>query len=212
MGTSRRSAEFGFRWAALILTVIGLAGNATAGFFTIDGPFVIDVTNNGLGVIGTLNPVMNFSGSLGLTDGNVDFTTVDALVVDLTLGDDSALMGGIGIAASNSLVPLGAGAFDDAGQAPSAVAAEPFDPILFTGSGMGLFTFNPGTVDAGETTVRLFVTYSPGVLMNGGTANFMISSGTNFTVQPQIVPEPTTLALLLVTGLTALAARRFRLH
>ena len=57
----------------------------------------------------------------------------------------------------------------------------------------------------------LFITYNPAgsALDVGSTANFMISSGTDFTVQGTIaeVPEPSSL-LLLAGALGVLAIRR----
>jgi hypothetical protein len=64
--------------------------------------------------------------------------------------------------------------------------------------------FSPGNVSASETTVRLFATYASG-MADGQTVSFMVSSGTDFTVQGLIVPEPGTGALL-VAGLVNLGA------
>ena len=93
-------------------------------------------------------------------------------------------------------------AFADVGKAPSAVLAD--SVINF----QGLFSFAP-TLNATETTVRLFTTHFPqGDIANGQSVAFMISSGTGFTVQG-VIPEPSTI-LLLGVGLAALALQRRR--
>ena len=101
---------------------------------------------------------------------------------------------------------IGGGAFDDGGglSVPSEVKVNEGGFTLAT-----IFTF-ADTVDAGETTVRLFTTYTEGMAA-GQTVSFMVSSGTDFTVQGTITPEPTTSAL--VGGgllLLAFAGRRRR--
>lgn len=195
-----------------LLAVFSLAGGASAALFTLPGPFVIDGSNNaGSGVFGTIDPVTDLSGLLGFTSGSTDFALTDVLAVSVTLDPGSASVGGIEFGSSAAVFgePVGAGSFADLGdQAPSAVTHEPFD---FASGGVGVFTFLSDQLDANETSVRMFVTYTPGHLMGGNTVNFMVSSGSDFTVQPMIVPEPSTFALLALTGLVALTVRRLGL-
>ncbi len=198
--------------AGLLALGLFTASEARALAFTLQSPLVIDGSNNaGSGVFGTINPVLTTAGALGLTSGNTNFALTDVLIVDMTLNAGSASVGGIDFGDSAPLFgePVGAGSFADVGdQAPSSVLHVPFDFII---GGVGQFTFLPNQLDANETSVRLFVTYSPGVILAvGDTVNFMISSGANFTVQGTIVPEPGTF-LLLACGLAALALRRRRL-
>ncbi|MEE9606410.1 MAG: PEP-CTERM sorting domain-containing protein [Myxococcota bacterium] len=197
--------------AGLLALGLFTASEARALAFTLQSPLVIDGTNNaGSGVFGTINPVLTTAGALGLTSGNTNFALTDVLIVDVTLNAGSASVGGIEFGDSGAIFgePVGAGSFADVGdQAPSAVLHVPFDFII---GGVGQFTFLPNQLDANETSVRLFVTYSPGLVLNAGdTANFMISSGANFTVQGIIVPEPGTF-LLLGGGLAVLGARGVR--
>ncbi len=195
-----------------LLAVFSLAGGASAALFTLPGPFVIDGSNNaGSGVFGTIDPVTDLFGGLGFTSGITDFALTDVLAVIVTLDPGSASVGGIEFGSSAPLFgePVGAGSFADVGdQAPGAVTHEPFD---FASGGVGVFTFLPDQLDANETSVRLFATYTPGRLMGGNTVNFMTSSGSDFTVQPIIVPEPSTIALLALPALVALAVRRLGL-
>ena len=59
--------------------------------------------------------------------------------------------------------------------------------------------------------MRLFVTHEPlGDMVAGQTVNFMISSGADFTVQGEIVPEPGTLTLVGAGLATLGAAARCR--
>jgi len=164
------------------------------------------------GVSGSINPVSSDSGAFLLTNGTVSFATQDVFIVDITLNAVSASVDALGITVGTTLFflnPAGAGAFDDTGSGdigPTAVLA---DSII---NFQGLFTF--GTpLAAGQTSVRLFVTHSPqGDIAGGETVNFMVSSGTDFTVQGTVtqLPEPGTLVLLLAGGVFALAPAALR--
>lgn len=195
-----------FRCLSVVVLAIGFLAlgvqGAAAVPFTLAGPVVI----NQSGVVGTINPVAIFGGALGLTSGATDSVLYDILVVDITLAGGSASVGGVNIAVSpgGPFDPIGAGAFADAGQAPDSVLHVPLDPIFFTG-GYGQFIFLPDQIEAGETTQRLFVTYSLGTIAIGNGVNFMISSGADFTVQGLVVPEPGTIPLL-AGGLLILGA------
>jgi hypothetical protein len=200
--------------AALICTVglLGIAGQAGATtFWTLQASVPIAMG----GVSGSIDPVGSFAGALGLTDvgGNLvpdeggAVQGTDVFVVDITLSGGSASIDEVGITLGTALFflnPVEAGAYADAGTAPGSVLAD--DQINF----QGLFDFSGDTIDAGETSVRLFVTYSPeGDVLGGETVNFMISSGTDFTVQGLVIPEPATLALV-ATGLALVGVARSR--
>lgn len=190
-----------------------LADAAEASPFTLSAPIPITGSEPGNpGVVGTLQPVGPgaLGQGIGLSDGNVSFLANDVLVFSLSLSASSSAVDGLGVgAASTPLLgnPVGAGSFVDSGggnQVPSSVAAS---SVLLLGS----FEFIPDTLSAGETTVDLFVTYNPAgsALAVGSTANFMISSGTDFTVQGTLakIPEPASI-LLLAGALGVLALRR----
>ena len=192
-----------------------LADAAEASPFTLSAPIPITGSEPGNpGVVGTLQPVGPgaLGQGIGLSDGNVSFLANDVLVfsLSLSLSAGSSAVDGLGVgAASTPLLgnPVGAGSFVDSGggnQVPSSVAAS---SVLLLGS----FEFIPDTLSAGETTVDLFVTYNPAgsALAVGSTANFMISSGTDFTVQGTLakIPEPASI-LLLAGALGVLALRR----
>jgi hypothetical protein len=192
------SAVLGF----LLLTVQGAAATP----FTLAAPVVI----NDSGVVGTINPVASFTGSLGLTSGATDPVANDVFIVDLTLAGGSALIGAVTITTVTAFFePIGAGAFDDAGTAPTAVSYVPLD-FAFLG-GYGVFDFTGDTIDAGETTVRLFVTSTLGLLADNDPVAFMISSGADFSVFGSVVaiPEPSAVTLL-ASGLLILGVESRR--
>jgi hypothetical protein len=195
--------------AALVagLSTLMLAPAAWALPYTLLAPVPIDGSNNGgTGVVGVIRPVTDFTGAILLSDGivNAGFLGQDVLAVDFVLDAGSAPVDAFSLTVGTSLFfqnPVGAGAFDDVGSgdiAPTAVLAD--STIAF----QGLFTFAV-PLQAGETSVRLFLTYDPeGQIIGLETVSFMVSSGTDFTVQG-IVPEPQTL-LLVAGGLAVLAA------
>ncbi len=202
--------------AAALLLCVGAAGTASALAFTLASPVLINGTNNSLGVDGELRPVLDLSGSLLLSDvgGNAvaneggastSASGQDIFVVDLILNAGSSSVDALGMTVGTPLFfinPNSAGAFDDTGSGrigPTSVFAD--DLVLLS----GLFTFG-APLAATQTSVRLFVTYTPeGDMAFGQTVSFMVSSGTDFTVQGLIAPEPGTGALL-VMGLLALGA------
>jgi hypothetical protein len=187
---------------------IGATAHTAAALpFTVDAPVVI----NGGGVVATINPVFDTSGSILLSDGTVapGFTGQDVFVVDVTV--TSGTIDQIGITVGSPLFflnPVGAGAFDDVAPgvvAPTTVVAD--NVALLS----GLFTFGTPLV-GGDQSVRLFITHSPEFDMAiGQTASFMISPGGagDFTVQGTLIPEPGTAALLGI-GILILGARRRR--
>ena len=199
--------------AAMVIASLGLADEAAASPFTLSAPIAITGAESGNpGVVGTLQPVGSgaLGQAIGLSNGDVSFVTNDVLVFSLSLSAGSTAVDSVGVGANSSPFvtnPVGAGSFADSGggnRVPSSV----------TTSGAliaAIFDFIPNTVNAGETTVDLFVTYNAAgsALATGTTANFMISSGTDFTVQVVLaeVPEPASF-LLLAGALGVLALRR----
>lgn len=153
----------------LVAAGLLLAGEASATPFTVQ-PLVINAGNNsGSGVLGTINPVFDLTEALGLTSGTTNFATTDVLVLDLTLDPGSASVGELQFGDSGAIFgdPIGAGAFDDLGdQTPSSLSHIPFDFVI---GGVGKFIFLPNQLDAGETTVRLFVNYTPALFSTSGT-------------------------------------------
>ena len=229
--TARQTAK-GILLAIFVL-LLGIPGAASARTFTLLAPIVIDGTEGGNpGVLGTINPVtdpMLNQGTLGLVSGNIDSMggtgthtgLLDFFIFDVTLDLGSTSIDEINVSLfSDPLLgnPIGTGAFSgnagdiDAGmQAPDVVINSP-QPGLG-----GIFRFDlggatAGNINGGETTVRLFMTYSSGealALQEFQYATFSISSGTDFTVQGQILPEPGTM-LLLGSGLVGIGARQVR--
>jgi len=200
--------------AVSIVLCVGAAGEAGALAFTLDSSVAINSGNNALGVDGELRPVSDLSGSLLLSDvgGNLtpdeggastSSTGQDIFVVDLILNSGSSSVDALGITVGSPLFflnPQSAGAFDDTGSGdigPTSVLADSLSTLA------GVFTF--GTpLAANQTSVRLFVTHSSeGDIAAGQTVTFMVSSGTDFTVQGttgSIVPEPGA-GMLLTAGL-----------
>ena len=179
--------------ALLVLaSTIGFSSAASALAFTLDSNIAIN--DSGTGVIGELRAVTD---GLGSTVPKSVRATQDIFVVDLVLSGGSASVDGLGIAVGVSpfAAPIGGGYFNDGGGlvTPSSTLVN-FGGFSFIVE----FGFAP-TVDAGETTVRLFATYTTGMAI-GQTATFMVSSGTNFSVASTIVPEPGT-GLLVGSGL-----------
>jgi len=210
----------GWHGGLLVALALGLAGPVWALPYTLVAPVVIDGSNNGgSGVLGTLLPVTDASGtSICLGGSCTDPTSQDWLLVQFVLGPGSADVDQIGIGAVGSNA-LGSGHFDDPDETPtggsvaSGVAQIDYDHLNL-GSALNL--------EAGETSDRLFAAFASGDLpgpglpccaIPPGTASFSISSGANFSVQGAIVavPEPAVLLLVgpgLLLGLGAAARQR----
>jgi len=175
----------------------------------LTGPIAITGTEPGNpGVVGTLHSVAldgSLSDPLGLTSGNVSFVANDVVLVRLSLAAGSTSVEALGIGVNSTPLfgnPVGAGAYADAAQAPSAASAN--GALL-----LAQFDFSPDTLDADESSVRLLVTYGPeGSALGVGhrTINFMIKSGTNFTVVGTLIPEPEGIVLVAL-GVVCMALR-----
>jgi hypothetical protein len=174
------------------------------------------------GVSGTINPVTSLTGTtICLTGTCTNSVAQDWLLVSVTLNGGSDPVDQIDVSASGVTTVVGVGHFSDPDVTPVSGSIQGTTSI-------GRYNYgNPNVnpalnLDAGETTDRLFVAFSPVGSLPGpgippvippGTASFMIgeAGSTSFSVSGSIVvvPEPTT-ALLLGGGLLglALAGRR----
>lgn len=173
------------------------------------------------GISGTINPVTNVTGAtICLTGSCTNAVSQDWLVVSVTLNGGSGAVDQIDVSAAGVTTVVGVGHFSDPAETPQSAT------IAGTTS-IGRYSYDTPNVSAlnlqaGETTDRLFVAYSPVGSLPGpgifpvvppGTASFMLSkaSGASFSVSGSIVviPEPGTV-LLMGLGLLglALAGRR----
>ena len=188
------------------------SGLASALPYTLGSSLVLTGSEFGNpGVIGSIDPVAlgaSLSDPFAVETGQTSFASNDVFVVQLTLAGGSLDVDLVQVAVASTPFfgnPVGAGAFADVpGQAPTTATLPAFG---FRAD----FAFPGGTLEAGESSTRLFVTYAPSgsALATGRTVSFTISAGTDFTVQSTIVPEPGT-AVLLSLSLSGLAIHRRR--
>jgi hypothetical protein len=202
------------------------------GFLQLDGSD--DMPFSFTGTTGTGTPTGVVSGKIRAVDLNIlpsdiafqtgvsGFTNVDVLVFDVVLNANSAIVDQIGVAVGTSpagLDPISAGYLVGPGETTSPASGAGATTFV-SGGGFfpGQYRFNfdlnllaAGNLQAGETSRRLFVTWTdtgPNTpLWKLQTATFMISSGTDTDFMVTIVPEPGTL-MLVGGGLMVLALRR----
>lgn len=208
------------RGVALLAGLLLLAAGApaSAALFTIEDIIDVSLTLSGGQVEGEFRPVWDASGIPGIPNagGSNDTSLFDVFVVDYVADAISADVEFITIAPAAVLFePLGAGFIIGGGlQAPDSVSVSPLVPGLGTatfGFGQGS-TGIPANINQGETTTRLFITYTAGSLDSslGGPVQFMVGSGTFDDVTGVLVPEPGTLLLVGATLGSFAAARRLR--
>jgi len=207
--------KLGLALAVGAILLLGWSPSARALAYTISSSVAF---SNG-GISGTINPVTNLAGTTSCLAGTcLSSATQDWLVVSLTLNGGSGAVDQVGMSAAGVSTVVGVGYFTDPSETPTAGSIPVVSQGLFNYDWPNVSALN---LQAGETTDRLFVAWSPVGSLPGpgvgpippGTASFMISKsgGANFSVQGAIVlvPEPGTL-LLVGAGLLGIgiAGRR----
>ncbi len=202
-----------------LLLVLGMAllfpVVAWGAAYTVAGPILIN--DAGTGVVGTVNAVSVASGVFTSAGTFLDAGTQDILFVQIAL--TAGAIDQVGISGNGSSA-LGGGFLAGSGtQDPN----DPDEPIIdFLGS-QALFNFDhlgggTGNLSAGESSSILAVSFALGDLPPPGIgpghiladiANFMLSSGTTFSVSGLVVPVPEPGSFLLIgLGMAALAGMR----
>lgn len=210
---SRRRVPFVFwqrgatLWAGMVACLLLASSSGAVGMaYTLIAPvpFTIGSTS------GTLNPVLptTMAGTIDLSLGSTDFSANDGFIFSISVTAGSVDELGATVLSTNFMTnPLGVGTYTGAGNPAASVV---FDNTAFTNTSTWNFTGNQ--VDAGETSVNLFVTIGPaGDLEIGDMVSFRVSAGLDTTVFGLVIPEPAT-AALMGCGLAALtfAGRRRR--
>jgi len=206
----------------VVWAVLMVPSTSWAIAYTIDGPVVIDASNNGgSGVFGTINPINAVNGLSPTSAGTYsDWNLQDILFVEIVLSGGSAdvdqvAMGGAGVSV------VGGAFYADGGRQSPNDSDEPAIELNTT----AVFNFEhlataAGNLQGGETSTILAASFALGGLPPIGIgptniladmATFMISSGANFSVNALVVPipEPGT-AMILGLGLAGLASIRRR--